>query len=177
MKKYGNENVWRIFTEVFQYLPLAATIKGEFFCLHGGLSPTAQRIDQIKHINRVQEIPQEGIMCDLMWSDPEEGRLGFGKSPRQVGYIWGVDETEKFCHTNNLRMICRAHQLVMEGYNEVHNKQCVTVFSAPNYCYRCNNLASIVEIDDLLNANYQQYEPAPRENEPRAVKRVPSYFL
>ena len=65
----------------------------------------------------------------------------------------------------------------MEGYNEVHDKKCVTVFSAPNYCYRCNNLASIVEIDDLLNANYQQYEPAPRENEPRTVKRVPAYFL
>lgn len=61
-------------------------------------------------------------------------------------------------------MICRAHQLTMEGYKELHNKKCLTIFSAPNYCYRCSNLASIVEIDDMLNARYQQYEPAPRES-------------
>jgi serine/threonine-protein phosphatase 2A catalytic subunit len=74
-------------------------------------------------------------------------------------------------------MICRAHQLVMEGYNYAHKKKCVTVFSAPNYCCRCGNQASILEIDDTLNLHYHQYEPAPRESEPQTTRRIPQYFL
>lgn len=125
-------------------MPLAATINGQLLCMHGGLSPSAGKIDEIREINRFREVPHEGIMCDLLWSDPDESRTGFGPSPRQAGYMWGSDETEKFCYNNNLKMICRAHQLVMDGFNEVHAGKCVTVFSAPNYCYRCGNLASIV---------------------------------
>jgi serine/threonine-protein phosphatase 2A catalytic subunit len=173
-----------MFTDLFQYLPLAATIDGQvhislikFFCLHGGLSPDIDRIDQIRNFNRVQDVPHNGVMCDLLWSDPEEGRQGFGPSPRGAGYSWGNDATDKFTHINNLKMICRAHQLVMEGYNYAHKKKCVTVFSAPNYCCRCGNQASILEIDDTLNLHYHQYEPAPRESEPQTTRRIPQYFL
>lgn len=116
-------------------------------------------------------------MVHMLWSDPEDDMVGFGQSPRGVGVIWGCDETDKFIHINKLKKICRAHQLTMDGLKEQHNNQCLTVFSAPNYCYRCGNLASIVEIDELLNTRYQQYEPAPRDLEPRTVKRVPAYFL
>ena len=74
-------------------------------------------------------------------------------------------------------MIFRAHQLINDGYTQTHNQNVVTVFSAPNYCYRCGNQAAIVEVDENMNQNYMQFDPAPR-NEPETVaKRVPDYFL
>ncbi len=74
-------------------------------------------------------------------------------------------------------MICRAHQLVMEGYNYAHNKKCVTVFSAPNYCYRCGNQASVLEVSDNLEYYYQKFDPSDKEKENEPTKRVPEYFL
>lgn len=53
----------------------------------------------------------------------------------------------------------------MEGYNYAHNKKCVTVFSAPNYCYRCGNQASILEVNDNLDYYYQKYDPSEKEKE------------
>ncbi|KRY08307.1 MOB kinase activator 1B, partial [Trichinella patagoniensis] len=91
----------------------------------------------------------QGPMCDLLWSDPDD-RGGWGISPRGAGYTFGQDIAETFNHTNGLSLISRAHQLVMEGYNWCHDRQVVTIFSAPNYCYRCGNQAAIMELDDLL---------------------------
>ena len=89
-------------------------------------------------------------MCDLVWSDPDD-RCGWGISPRGAGYTFGQDITEQFTHINGLHFISRAHQLVMEGYQWQHNRQVVTVFSAPNYCYRCGNQAAIMEVDDSVD--------------------------
>ncbi len=63
-------------------------------------------------LDRFQEVPHEGPMCDLLWSDPED-RYGWGISPRGAGYIFGHDISEQFNHTNRLTMIARAHQLIM----------------------------------------------------------------
>ena len=75
-------------------------------------------------------------MCDLLWSDPDD-RMGWGISPRGAGYTFGQDISEQYNHANGLDLISRAHQLVMEGYNWSHDENAVTIFSAPNYCYRC----------------------------------------
>lgn len=88
-------------------------------------------------------------MCDLLWSDPDE-RAGWGISPRGAGYTFGQDISEAFNHNNGLQLIARAHQLVMEGYNWSHDRNVVTIFSAPNYCYRCGNQAAIMELDEHL---------------------------
>ena len=131
--------------------------------MHGGLSPEIERLDQIKTINRVQDVPHQGPLCDLLWSDPaDEGKVGFGPSPRGAGFSWGEDVSEKFNYRNKLKMICRAHQLIMDGYNYSHKKKCVTIFSAPNYCYRCGNSASVLEISDDLSYGYQRYDPSPK---------------
>ena len=89
-------------------------------------------------------------MCDLLWSDPED-RYGWGVNQRGVAYVFGHDISEQFNHKNKLTMIARAHQLMLNGYNYCHNKNVCTIFSDPNYCYRCGNEAAICEIDEHMN--------------------------
>ena len=81
-------------------------------------------------------MPHDGAMCDLLWSDPEDIVDGWGLSPRGAGFLFGGSVVSSFNHTNNIDYIARAHQLVMEGYKWMFDSQIVTVWSAPNYCYR-----------------------------------------
>ncbi len=71
IKKYGNDRVWRLFTEVFNFLPLAAIVDNQMFCVHGGLSPAVKKLDEVRQLNRKVDIPHAGAMCDLLWSDPD----------------------------------------------------------------------------------------------------------
>ncbi len=180
MRKYGNVNVWKSFTDLFDYLPLTSVVDNQIFCLHGGLSPSIETLDNIKLLERFQEVPQEGPMCDLLWSDPED-RFGWGMSPRGAGYIFGHDISEQFNHNNKLTMISRAHQLTMTGYNWCHNRRVCTIFSAPNYCYRCGNQAAIMEVDEHLRYTFLQYDPSPKQggddSNSKVNKRTPDYFL
>ncbi|KAF2800083.1 serine/threonine protein phosphatase-like protein 2A catalytic subunit [Melanomma pulvis-pyrius CBS 109.77] len=176
LRKYGNANVWKYFTDLFDYLPLTALIDNQIFCLHGGLSPSIDTLDNIRALDRIQEVPHEGPMCDLLWSDPDD-RCGWGISPRGAGYTFGQDISEAFNHNNGLTLVARAHQLVMEGYNWSQDRNVVTIFSAPNYCYRCGNQAAIMEIDEHLKYTFLQFDPCPRAGEPMVSRRTPDYFL
>ncbi|KAK6819717.1 Serine/threonine-protein phosphatase PP2A catalytic subunit [Apiospora arundinis] len=142
LRKYGNANVWKFFTDLFDYLPLTALIDNQIFCLHGGLSPSIDTLDNIRALDRIQE-----------------------------------DISEAFNHNNGLTLIARAHQLVMEGYNWSQDRNVVTIFSAPNYCYRCGNQAAIMEIDEHLKYTFLQFDPCPRAGEPMVSRRTPDYFL
>ena len=174
--------VWNFITNLFDYLPLAACVEGQIFTPHAGLSPSLDTIDHINALDRFTEVPHEGPICDLLWSDPED-RCGWGISPRGAGYTFGQDITEQFNHANGLQFIARAHQLVMEGFNWMHDNRVVTVFSAPNYCYRCGNLAAIVEVDENGGHAVQQFDHAPPRGGADAagankVKRSPpDYFV
>ena len=159
-KRRYSISLWKVFSDVFNCLPVAALIDEKIFCMHGGLSPAIETLDQIKTIDRKQEVPHDGPMCDLMWSDPEDMN-GWGVSPRGAGYLFGGDKVEEFNAKNDIRLIARAHQLVMEGYKEMFNKTVVTVWSAPNYCYRCGNIAAILELDEQFSTNYKTFEAAP----------------
>ena len=132
--RYGSPNVWRWCTDIFDFLALSAIVEERVFCVHGGLSPSINTVSQIRTIDRKQEVPHDGAMCDLMWSDPEEID-GWGLSPRGAGYLFGGDVVDKWNRQNGLVLIARAHQLVMEGHKEMFaNRSLVTVWSAPNYC-------------------------------------------
>lgn len=105
--RYGQEQgtaVWKSFTDMFDYLPIAATIDGNIFCTHGGLSPTLPTLHQIQSIQRFQEIPAEGPLADLMWSDPDNRLAGFRISSRGAGYLFGEDVFDKFMHSNNFEV-------------------------------------------------------------------------
>lgn len=120
---------------------------GAVLCVHGGLSPLIDTVDKIRLLDRKQEVPHEGAMCDLLWSDPDDID-GWGLSPRGAGFLFGADIVRQFNHKNNLSLIARAHQLVMEGFKEMFDTSIVTVWSAPNYCYRCGNVAAILELSE-----------------------------
>jgi len=124
-----------------------STTTGAVLCVHGGLSPLVDSVDKIRLIDRKQEVPHEGAMCDLLWSDPDEIE-GWGLSPRGAGFLFGGDIVKHFNHKNDLSLIARAHQLVMEGYKEMFDGGIVTVWSAPNYCYRCGNVAAILDLGE-----------------------------
>jgi serine/threonine-protein phosphatase 6 catalytic subunit len=145
LNKYGNANAWSTCCEVFDLLTIAALIDEEILCVHGGLSPEITTLDQIRSIDRGQEVPHEGAFCDLVWSDPEESIDDWATSPRGAGWLFGSRVAEEFLEINDLTLLCRAHQLVNEGYKYVFDDKVVTVWSAPNYCYRCGNVAAILE--------------------------------
>ncbi|KAI8080179.1 Metallo-dependent phosphatase-like protein [Gilbertella persicaria] len=149
LAKYQNSKVWEWCCTVFDYLPLAAVIDGSVFCVHGGLSPELPSIDSIRTLFRMQELPQSGGHCDLLWSDPETQVEAWAISPRGGGYLFGPVPTTAFCHNNGIGLIVRSHQLVDEGYNYPFEEgNLVTLWSAPNYCYRCGNKAAILKIPE-----------------------------
>lgn len=184
-KKYGNMEVWNMFTDLFDYLTLSVVIEDRIFAIHGGLSPSVFCLDQIRVLDRFREIPHEGPIADIMWSDPEGDKDDFQMSPRGAGYQYGGDSVKQFLHVNNMQHILRAHQLCMEGYQVLFDDKLSTVWSAPNYCYRCGNLASILEIGPMptLKRYFNVFDAAPEntreanaENDTKA--RVENqYFL
>ncbi|CAK7206496.1 sporulation-induced protein [Sporothrix eucalyptigena] len=178
-QKYGNASVWKACCQVFDFLVLAAIVDGTVLCVHGGLSPEIRTIDQIRVVARAQEIPHEGAFCDLVWSDPEDIEA-WAVSPRGAGWLFGDKVAHEFNHVNGLKTIARAHQLVNEGYKfHFPEKSVVTVWSAPNYCYRCGNVASIMTVDNNLESKFRIFSAVPDELRHTPFnRRGPSdYFL
>ena len=89
---------------MFDYLTLSVVIDDKIWCVHGGVSPKINNLDEIRRINRKMEVPHEGAMCDLMWSDPDEIK-GYKPSPRGAGWLFGSDVVEKFLRVNGLNYI------------------------------------------------------------------------
>lgn len=179
-RKFGGPAIWQYFTDMFDYLPVAAVIQNTLFCVHGGLSPSISMIDEVRKIDRVQEIPHEGGFADLMWSDPDEVNTGFTTSSRGAGYMFGKDIVHKFLHSNSCTHIIRAHQLCNDGYQVLFEDTFSTVWSAPNYCFRFNNQASIMLVDENLNREFVVYSEAPenaRYENTKIVDANPDNFL
>lgn len=157
VQKYGNTSVWKACCQVFDFMTLGAIVDGKVLCVHGGLSPEIRTLDQVRVVARAQEIPHEGAFCDLVWSDPEDVET-WAVSPRGAGWLFGDRVSQEFCHVNGLNLIARAHQLVNEGYKyHFKSQDVVTVWSAPNYCYRCGNMASVCEIDEDMKPNFKLF--------------------
>lgn len=161
-KRRYNVKLWRTFTDCFNCLPLAAVVDEKIFCVHGGLSPEHQSMEQVRKIPRPTDIPDRGLICDLLWADPDKNIQGWGENDRGVSFTFGRDIVGKFLRKNELDLICRAHQVVEDGYEFFAARQLVTIFSAPNYCGEFNNAGAIMTVDDTLMCSFQILRPADR---------------
>ena len=158
-KRRYNIRLWRSFTELFNYLPVAALIDEKILCMHGGLSPDLKSINNITEIQRPTDIPDTGLLCDLLWSDPDKEATEYDENDRGVSVIFGEKVVEDFNKKNDLDLIIRAHQVVDDGYEFFANRQLITIFSALNYCGEFDNSAGIMIIDDSLTCSLKVLRP------------------
>ncbi|CAM6109425.1 unnamed protein product [Calypogeia fissa] len=163
-KRRFNIRLWKVFTECFNCLPVAAVIDDRILCMHGGLSPELKSLDQIKRIARPTEVPETGLLCDLLWADPDKFVRGWAQNDRGVSYTFGSDVVEKFLEKHDLNLICRAHQVVEDGYEFFARKQLVTIFSAPNYCGDFDNAGAILNVDESLFCSFQILQPSEKRH-------------
>lgn len=149
--------------------------------MHGGLSPELQNMEQIKRIIRPTgsrhacfnlflicitrllnslDIPDTGLLCDLLWADPDKDIVGWGENDRGVSFTFGEDVVAQFLRRHDLDLVCRAHQVVEDGYEFFAKRQLVTIFSAPNYCGEFDNAGAMMSVDDTLMCSFQILKPA-----------------
>ena len=153
-KRRYNVNLWKIFTEVFDWLPICALVEERILCMHGGISPDLRSLRQIQDISRPTDIPDKGLLCDLLRADPDDRIDGWGDNDRGVSVTFGVGPVRTFLDTVNIDFIARAHQVVQDGYEFFGDKDLVTIFSAPNYCGDYENAAAIMSVDESLCCSF-----------------------
>ena len=159
-KKRFSIKLWKTFTDCFNCLPVAAILDDKIICMHGGLGPDLDKIDRIRNIIRPTDVPERGLLCDLLWSDPDDSSNGFGSNERGVSVVFNGKIVQTFLKNNDLDLICRAHQVVEEGYEFFADRKLVTVFSAPNYCGEFDNAGAMMSVDENLNCSFQILKPA-----------------
>jgi len=155
--------LWRAFVECFNHLPAAALVDEKIFCCHGGLSPDLMKgegLDKIRQLPRPTDVPDEGLLCDLMWADPDPDVKMFQESDRGVSYLFGAAVIEKFLDKYDLDLIARGHQVETDGYSFFADRQLVTLFSAPNYCGEFDNSGAIMAVEEDLTCAFQVLPPA-----------------
>ena len=153
-----NPVIFTKFNDFFDYLPLAAIINDTVLCLHGGIGSNISTISDIEKINRPLEVIHEvtnldqQLVVDILWSDPTDSDVETGiqpnstRDPTGVGNIvkFGPDRVEEFLNNNNLTLILRAHECVMDGFERFAGGKLITVFSATDYCGKHKNAGAIL---------------------------------
>lgn len=159
--KYTSTMV-EVFRETFCWLPLGYVLGGKVMVVHGGLfSREDVTLDDLRKIDRNREPPDEGLMCEMLWSDPqpEEGRT---PNKRGVGIAFGPDVTKGFLESNGLQLLVRSHEVKDEGYEVAHDGYCITVFSAPNYCDQMGNKGAFIRFNGSdMAPHFTQFDAAP----------------
>eukprot|EP00252_Welwitschia_mirabilis_P024605 TRINITY_DN734_c0_g4_i1.p1 TRINITY_DN734_c0_g4~~TRINITY_DN734_c0_g4_i1.p1 ORF type:complete len:228 (+),score=42.30 TRINITY_DN734_c0_g4_i1:401-1084(+) len=142
---------------------VAAVIDEKILCMHGGLSPDLHNLDEIRNFPRPTDVPDTGLLCDLLWSDPSKDVQGWGMNDRGVSYTFGSDKVSDFLRKHDLDLICRAHQVVEDGYEFFAERKLVTIFSAPNYCGEFDNAGAMMSVDETLMCSFQILKPAEKK--------------
>jgi len=150
-KRRYNLRLWKIFSDCFNWLPISAIVNQKILCMHGGLSPDLQSLNNIKQIVRPTEVPDKGLLCDLLWSDPEKDCEDWAPNTRGISVLFNEKIVENTLDELDIDLVCRAHQVVELGYEFFAQRGLVTVFSAPNYCGEFDNAGAFMTVNkDLL---------------------------
>ena len=170
--KYS-EVIYDACMDSFDALPLAALMNDQFLCVHGGLSPEIQTLDDIRCIDRFKEPPAYGTMCDLLWSDPHEDYGSersndqyLQNSTRGCSFFYTYSAIVDFLTKNNLLSIIRAHEAQDNGYRMYRKNPAtgfpslITIFSAPNYLDMYNNKAAVLKYENNI-MNIRQFNCSP----------------
>lgn len=158
-KRRYNVKLWKTFCDVFNCLPVAATVGGRIFCCHGGLSPEMESLDQIRNIMRPTDVPDTGLLADILWSDPSKTTKQWGESERGISCTFGKDVVHEFLKKFNFDLVCRAHQVMEDGYEFFADRGLITIFSAPNYCGDFDNAGAILVVDKTMCCSLKILKP------------------
>lgn len=158
VKRRFSVKLFKEFTDVFNCLPISALIEQVALCMHGGLSPELNSLKQIESIPRPLIVGDQGLACDLLWSDPEEGG-GWMPSDRGVSFTFGEDIVRKACKDLGIDVVFRAHQVIDNGYSFFAGRQLVTIFSASNYCGEFTNNGAMLIMDKDYRCKFQLFKP------------------
>lgn len=175
VKAKYSDVTFKLFSEIFDAVPLGNLVGGKIFVIHGGLfSRDGVTMDEIRKIDRFRQPGSEGLMCELLWSDPQP-QPGRSRSKRGVGTQFGPDVTEAFCKLNNLDVIVRSHEVKQDGYEVAHDGRCVTIFSAPNYCDSVGNKGAYIKVGPELKLQFHQFSAVQHPNV-KAMQYAGSFF-
>lgn len=158
-KRRCNIKTWKIFVDTFNTLPLAAIVAGKIFCVHGGLSPVLNSMDEIRHVSRPTDVPDFGLINDLLWSDPTDSPNEWEDNERGVSYCYNKVAINKFLNKFGFDLVCRAHMVVEDGYEFFNDRSLVTVFSAPNYCGEFDNWGAVMSVSEGLLCSFELLDP------------------
>lgn len=122
--------------------------------MHGGISPTLSNLDKLQKIPRPLVITEEGLVCDILWSDPSHETEFWEFNDRGVSFTFGENPLQAFLEKNKLELLCRAHQVVEDGYEFMFGRKLVTVFSAPNYGSDFDNFGGVLVVDKELVCSF-----------------------
>jgi protein phosphatase len=147
-KLYPEENIFDLFIDIFDVLPLAALLQKAFLCLHGGICPELKSLNQLKSIKKPISNYTNSLISGLVWSDPFEEATKFLKNNRGAGYLFGKFPLQSFLQNYSLKMLIRAHECAYNGINYDLDNRVVTVFSASNYCGNSMNKSGVLMIKD-----------------------------
>jgi serine/threonine-protein phosphatase PP1 catalytic subunit len=158
-KRRCNVKVWKTFVDTFNTLPIAAIVAGKIFCVHGGLSPSLSHMDDIRNIARPTDVPDYGLLNDLLWSDPADMEADWEANERGVSYCFGKKVIMEFLQKHDFDLVCRAHMVVEDGYEFFNERILVTVFSAPNYCGEFDNWGAVMSVSAELLCSFELLKP------------------
>eukprot|EP00448_Togula_jolla_P011914 CAMPEP_0170618134 /NCGR_PEP_ID=MMETSP0224-20130122/26799_1 /TAXON_ID=285029 /ORGANISM="Togula jolla, Strain CCCM 725" /LENGTH=305 /DNA_ID=CAMNT_0010944093 /DNA_START=58 /DNA_END=975 /DNA_ORIENTATION=+ len=158
-KRRYSIKVWKVFCDLFNKLPFCAIIDERIFCVHGGLSPEVMNLADIRKINRPTDVPDQGMVCDFLWADPDIDVAGWADNDRGVSYIFGPDVVNSFLRKHDFDIVVRAHQVVADGFEFFAGRKLITLFSAPNYCGEFDNAGAMMIIDESLCCSFQVLKP------------------
>ena len=170
-KRRFSVKLWKLFSDCFNAMPIAAVIDKKILCMHGGLSPEMKKVEDLDRIFKPIEIPDTGLLCDIVWSDPDKEAKGWIRNSRGVSFAFGKSVLAAFLKKNKLDLVCRAHQVVEDGYEFFGRRQLVTIFSAPNYCGEFDNNGALMTINKELMCSFQILKAKSKE-EMRRLKKL-----